>query len=88
MNIDQRLLENITKRLANITDDENDLDEDKLQRISDAKTIELFRHYQKLAKLMFHQGEWKRTDYSDRVKYIDDIIDFDCGNDDFCKKDY
>jgi len=84
--IDEKLLENITKRLANITDDENDSDEKKLQRISDEKTIELFGYYQKLANLMlFHKGEWNSTDYSDHSKYVNAIMDFDCGNDDFCK---
>jgi hypothetical protein len=85
--IDEKLLENITVRLANVTDDENDSDKEKLQRISDAKTIELFRYYQKLANLMlFHEGGWNSTDYSDHAKYVNAIMDFDCGNDDFCKE--
>jgi hypothetical protein len=76
--------EEVKKRLNNITDDETD--EENLHRVKDAKTIELLEHYRELGNIMSKEGTWETKDYSDRVKHIDAIMDFDCGGDANCEQ--
>jgi hypothetical protein len=83
MSID--LLKKVTQKLDKITVDEKD--EENLHHINDVKTIELLKLYQKLGNLMYnHEGEWEPADYENRIKYIDGIIDFDCGDDVNCEQ--
>lgn len=81
----EKILKEVTEKLERITDDESD--EENLHRVNDAKTIELFKLYHNLGNLMYHkEGQWNREDYKNHRKYIDAIIDFDCGGDANCEQ--
>ena len=77
---DQTILNAVTKKLNNITYDEND--EENLHHDNDAKTIELLKLYHKLGDLM----NTNPTDYETRNEYINAIMDFNCEDDANCKQ--
>jgi hypothetical protein len=87
MSIAQRILKEVTQKLDTITVDEKD--EENLHHINDAKTIKLFKLYQKLGNLMYnhnHEVKWEPKDYKDYEEYIDAIMDFNCEDDANCEQ--
>lgn len=81
----ERILIQVDDKLEKITDDEGD--EENLHRVNDEKTIKLFEFYQKLGNLMYRKvGAWDNEDHKNYHKYINAIMDFDCGDDANCKQ--